>query len=119
MLAVHATMHTGADRSLVRTWIGRLEPELVAAPDLLGYACRLTPEDLLLVSAWLRRASMSTFDRSPSHMQAKAELRPLLRPAVLAVWTTTASALPPTPDDVLERLDAASRRSPAARPHVL
>jgi hypothetical protein len=90
--------------------VERLLPELDETPAVVGYALRVTTADLWTVSAWSRRAALAAFDRGPLHDAAKRELRPLLRPPTVAVWSARVADLPPSWADVTRRIQAVGDR---------
>jgi hypothetical protein len=77
-----------------------------SAAAMLFVARRLT------VSAWEHRADLLDFERAHPHRTAKAQLRDLLAPSTLVVWTCATDQLPIRWDEVRARITAIDTTSP-------
>ncbi|HSK91798.1 MAG TPA: hypothetical protein VK875_10845 [Euzebyales bacterium] len=87
--------------------------QLEHAHGLLGYAIapHATAGMLWTVSAWRHRTDLLDFERSHAHRAAMRQLRDLLAPSTLAVWTSSADQLPIGWGDVHARITAIDARA--------
>jgi hypothetical protein len=90
-------------------WAWRIRRHLAGTPGLVGHALALemSGQALWTVSAWSSRTQLLAFDRGDIHQNAKAALRPRLRPATFAVWSCPASDLPLLWPEIRRRIAAA------------
>jgi hypothetical protein len=110
LVGVQLRLRSGTDPRAVTARAERLRPELDRSPDLVGYAMQLIDGGFWVVSAWTHRASLAAFERGSLHRSAQRELRPLLHPPVVNVWSVAATELPPVWEEVRRRLWAAEER---------
>ncbi|MEX5721862.1 hypothetical protein [Geodermatophilus maliterrae] len=111
LVGVHLRLRAGSDLDALTAWADRLGRELTRTPDLVGHARRWSGGAFWVVSAWTRRASLVAFERGPLHTAAQRELRALLHPPVVDVWRADPADLPPTWEEVGDRLRAAGERT--------
>ena len=105
-------------RSLPRfaRWLLRIQRQLGNTTGIIGYSLLAHPfqREFWTLSAWLDKASLNRFFRSPPHVEAMKALRPHMSQTRFIEWTISGSALPPTWDDALERfyrLEQAGRQT--------
>lgn len=90
-------------------WTWRIRRELDAAA---GYSLgwELSGPALWMVSAWHSRGALTAFEHTAAHEQAKAALRPGLRPPTFVVWSCSGADLPVPWPEVRRRIAAAADR---------
>lgn len=95
-------------------WAAQVTRRLQHVPGLLGYAIAPHPaaRTLWTVSAWENRADLLDFERGHPHRTAKAQLRDLLAPSTLVVWTCATDQLPIGWHEVRARITAIDTTSP-------
>lgn len=108
VFAAKLVLRSDRDIPALLGWTTDVTRRLRHATGLLGYAIAPTmaARTLWTVSAWNHRADLLDFERSPPHRIAKEQLRDLLIPSTLAVWTCPAAQLPIGWGDVRARISA-------------
>lgn len=114
VFASRVTLRSRTDLPVLLQWTQRVQAHLRDADGVLGYAVTTAVDGTMwTVSAWMRRTDLLCFERSPTHLAAKAELRELLMPSVFVLWRWPAQRLPIGWSEVRSRIEAASPDHPA------
>jgi len=90
--------------------VGAIDAEIADAEGLVGYALRgeIGGRDNWTMSIWESEEALYTFVISPAHLAAMGEADLLLEDSAFTHWTEAdGSALPPTWEEALDRLDRA------------
>lgn len=90
--------------------VGAIDAEIAEADGLVGYALRgeIGGRDNWTMSIWESEEELYAFVASPAHLAAMGEADLLLEDSAFTHWTEAdGSALPPTWEEALDRLDQA------------
>lgn len=94
-------------RSLSRfgRWLLGIQRQLGNTTGIIGYSLLAHPfqREFWTLSAWLDKASLNSFFRSPPHVEAMKALRPHMGQTRFIEWKLNGSAFPPSWGDALNR----------------
>ena len=86
-------------------WLLEIQRQLGKTTGIIGYSLLAHPlrREFWTLSAWIDKASLNSFFRTPPHVEAMKALRPHMGQTRFIEWALNGSALPPSWDDAMNR----------------